>query len=176
MGQKSKISLATNIRIWIFRLIFLAGFLVLAFPIVSQVMYFQASHANINAFKEAVTKIDRVEINRRLELAYAYNASIAGAKTNGEYPALKDPYSAEQKQAGVVEYARMLEVKEQIGHVIIPRINQDIPIYAGSAEENLQRGVGHLEGTSLPVGGESTHAVLTAHRGLPTAKLFTNLD
>lgn len=71
---------------------------------------------------------------------------------------------------------RMLEVKEQIGHVIIPRINQDIPIYAGSAEENLQRGVGHLEGTSLPVGGESTHAVLTAHRGLPTAKLFTNLD
>ncbi|MFV1433800.1 class C sortase SrtC1, partial [Klebsiella pneumoniae] len=104
-----------------------------------------------------------------------YNASIAGAKTNGEYPALKDPYSAEQKQAGVVEYARMLEVKEQIGHVIIPRINQDIPIYAGSAEENLQRGVGHLEGTSLPVGGESTHAVLTAHRGLPTAKLFTNL-
>lgn len=55
MGQKSKISLATNIRIWIFRLIFLAGFLVLAFPIVSQVMYFQASHANINAFKEAVT-------------------------------------------------------------------------------------------------------------------------
>lgn len=176
MGQKSKISLATNIRIWIFRLIFLAGFLVLAFPIVSQVMYFQASHANINAFKEAVAKIDRVEINRRLELAYAYNASIAGAKTNGEYPALKDPYSAEQKQAGVVEYARMLEVKEQIGHVIIPRINQDIPIYAGSAEENLQRGVGHLEGTSLPVGGESTHAVLTAHRGLPTAKLFTNLD
>lgn len=176
MGQKSKISLATNIRIWIFRLIFLAGFLVLAFLIVSQVMYFQASHANINAFKEAVTKIDRVEINRRLELAYAYNASIAGAKTNGEYPALKDPYSAEQKQAGVVEYARMLEVKEQIGHVIIPRINQDIPIYAGSAEENLQRGVGHLEGTSLPVGGESTHAVLTAHRGLPTAKLFTNLD
>lgn len=174
--EKSKISLATNIRIWIFRLIFLAGFLVLAFPIVSQVMYFQASHANINAFKEAVTKIDRVEINRRLELAYAYNASIAGAKTNGEYPALKDPYSAEQKQAGVVEYARMLEVKEQIGHVIIPRINQDIPIYAGSAEENLQRGVGHLEGTSLPVGGESTHAVLTAHRGLPTAKLFTNLD
>lgn len=70
----------------------------------------------------------------------------------------------------------MLEVKEQIGHVMIPRINQDIPIYAGSGEENLQRGVGHLEGTSLPVGGQTTHAVLTAHRGLPTARLFTDLD
>ncbi|GET73843.1 class C sortase [Streptococcus dysgalactiae subsp. equisimilis] len=176
MRKRSKTSLATNIRIWIFRLIFLAGFLVLVFPIVSQVTYYQASHANINAFKKAVTKIDQSEINRRLELAYAYNASIAGARKTGEHSVLKDPYSAEQKQAGVVEYARMLEVKEQIGHVIIPRINQDIPIYAGSAEENLQRGVGHLEGTSLPVGGESTHAVLTAHRGLPTAKLFTNLD
>ena len=58
----------------------------------------------------------------------------------------------------------------------IPKINQDLPIYAGSGEENLQRGVGHLEGTSLPVGGASTHAVLTAHRGLPTARLFTDLD
>ncbi|MDU7299172.1 MAG: class C sortase, partial [Finegoldia magna] len=70
---------------------------------------------------------------------------------------------------------RMLEVKEKIGHVEIPKINQDLPMYAGTSEDVLQIGIGHLEGTSLPIGGNNTHAVLTAHSGLPTAKLFTDL-
>ncbi|KKC17796.1 sortase [Streptococcus dysgalactiae subsp. equisimilis] len=138
--------------------------------------YYQASHANINVFKRTVTTIDRTEIKRRLELAKAYNASLSVTSTQATQPVLKDPYSEEQKKAGRAEYARMLEVREQIGHVMIPKINQDLPIYAGSGEDNLQRGVGHLEGTSLPIGGPSTHAVLTAHRGLPTARLFTDLD
>ncbi|WP_159591250.1 class C sortase [Streptococcus halichoeri] len=164
-----------RLRLWLSRLLFGIGLAVLAFPFVSQWLYYRASHAAINTFKEAVTTLDRTEIKRRLELAHAYNVSLAGAESNGKV-AVSDPYSAAQKKAGQAEYARMLEVREQIGHVIIPRINQDLPIYAGSSEANLQRGVGHLEGTSLPVGGQSTHAVLTAHRGLPTAKLFTNLD
>ncbi|KKC21576.1 sortase [Streptococcus dysgalactiae subsp. equisimilis] len=138
--------------------------------------YYQASHANINVFKRTVTTIDRTEIKRRLELAKAYNASLSVTSTQATQPVLKDPYSEEQKKAGRAEYARMLEVREQIGHVMIPKINQDLPIYAGSGEDNLQRGVGHLEGTSLSIGGPSTHAVLTAHRGLPTARLFTDLD
>lgn len=165
-----------RLRVWLSRLVFLVGVLVLAFPIASQLLYYQASHANINAFKKIVTTIDRTEIKRRLELARAYNASLSGGTNQTTKPFLKDPYSDHQKKAGRAEYARMLEVREQIGHVTIPKINQDLPIYAGSGEENLQRGVGHLEGTSLPVGGASTHAVLTAHRGLPTARLFTDLD
>lgn len=165
-----------RLRVWLSRLVFLVGVLVLAFPIASQLLYYQASHANINAFKKTVTTIDRTEIKRRLELARAYNASLSGGTNQTTKPVLKDPYSDHQKKAGRAEYARMLEVREQIGHVTIPKINQDLPIYAGSGEENLQRGVGHLEGTSLPVGGASTHAVLTAHRGLPTARLFTDLD
>lgn len=88
----------------------------------------------------------------------------------------EDPYSEEKKKQGRAEYARMLEVHEMIGHVEIPKINQDLPIYAGTAEEVLQKGVGHLEGTSLPIGGNSTHAVLTAHSGLPEATLFTHLN
>ncbi|MTV94250.1 class C sortase, partial [Streptococcus pneumoniae] len=54
-------------------------------------------------------------------------------------------------------------------------IDVDLPVYAGTAEEVLQQGAGHLEGTSLPIGGNSTHAVITAHTGLPTAKMFTDL-
>ncbi|HEL0784525.1 TPA: class C sortase [Streptococcus equi subsp. zooepidemicus] len=163
-------------RLWLFRLIFFVGLLILAFPFVSQWLYYQASHAQINTFERVAATIDRSDIEHRLALARAYNMTLSGATAAGNQTAITDPYSEEQKKAGQAEYARMLEVKEQIGHVMIPRINQDIPIYAGSGEDNLQRGVGHLEGTSLPVGGESTHAVLTAHRGLPTAKLFTNLD
>lgn len=70
----------------------------------------------------------------------------------------------------------MLEVNEMLGHVEIPRIGQDLPIYAGTTDEVLEKGLGHLEGTSLPIGGTSTHAVVTGHRGLPNAKLFRNLD
>ena len=70
----------------------------------------------------------------------------------------------------------MLEIHEQIGYITIPRIAQELPIYAGTQEVVLQKGVGHLEGSSLPVGGKSTHAVLTGHRGLPNARLFTDLD
>ncbi len=153
-------------------LIFLVGFGVLAFPLVSQYLYYRASIVEVASFDDGVKKIDKSEIERRVRLAEAYNDSVA----SGNNIEITDPYSEEERKAGLKEYAKMLEVNEQIGHVRIPKIVEDLPIYAGSSENVLQRGVGHLEGTSLPVGGNNTHAVLTAHRGLPTAKLFTNLD
>ena len=63
-----------------------------------------------------------------------------------------------------------------IGYIKIERIGVELPVYHGTSDQVLSRGVGHLEGTSLPVGGTSTHSVMSAHRGLPTAKLFTDLD
>ena len=63
-----------------------------------------------------------------------------------------------------------------IGYVVIEKIGVELPVYHGTSEQVLNRGVGHLEGSSLPVGGTSTHSVMSAHRGLPTAKLFTDLD
>ncbi|KAF1154965.1 class C sortase [Streptococcus agalactiae] len=145
------------------------GSLILLFPIVSQVSYYLASHQNINQFKREVAKIDTNTVERRIALANAYNETLS------RNPLLIDPFTSKQKE-GLREYARMLEVHEQIGHVAIPSIGADIPIYAGTSETVLQKGSGHLEGTSLPVGGLSTHSVLTAHRGLPTARLFTDLN
>lgn len=104
-----------------------------------------------------------------MTLAEAYNQSLQNVEIN-------DPYTQEQLDAGRTEYARMLTVHEKIGTISIPSIDVDLPIYAGSSEEVLQKGVGHLEGTSLPIGGTSTHSVLTAHTGLPNARLFTDLD
>lgn len=150
-------------------LIFLLGSLILLFPIVSQVSYYLASHQNINQFKREVAKIDTNTVERRIALANAYNETVS------RNPLLIDPFTSKQKE-GLREYARMLEVHEQIGHVAIPSIGVDIPIYAGTSETVLQKGSGHLEGTSLPVGGLLTHSVLTAHRGLPTARLFTDLN
>ncbi|HFH7910466.1 TPA: class C sortase SrtC2 [Streptococcus agalactiae] len=150
-------------------LIFVMGSLILLFPIVSQVSYYLASHQNINQFKREVAKIDTNTVERRIALANAYNETLS------RNPLLIDPFTSKQKE-GLREYARMLEVHEQIGHVAIPSIGVDIPIYAGTSETVLQKGSRHLEGTSLPVGGLSTHSVLTAHRGLPTARLFTDLN
>ncbi|MCK3881279.1 class C sortase [Streptococcus suis] len=156
-----------------FLFIFFIGFLLLAYPILGQVMTFFQAQEQIETYEKEVSKLEPEEISKRLELAQAYNASLISLSNEG---ALQDPFTKEEKEAGRAEYARMLEIHEQIGYIEIPRIHQELPIYAGTAEVVLQKGIGHLEGTSLPVGGENRHTVLTGHRGLPNARLFTDLD
>ncbi|HEK9989459.1 TPA: class C sortase [Streptococcus equi subsp. zooepidemicus] len=150
-------------------LLFTLGIGIVMFPIVSQISYYVASHQNINQFEGIVSKLDTSDIEHSIALARAYNETLS------RRPFLMDPFTKKQKE-GLKAYARMLEVREQIGHVTIPSIGVDIPIYAGTTATVLEKGSGHLEGTSLPIGGRSTHAVLTAHRGLPTARLFTDLN
>lgn len=81
-------------------------------------------------------------------------------------------------QDDTLDYDQILSANESglMGHVKIPSINVDLPIYHGTSDEVLTRGAGHLEGSHLPVGGDSTHSVITAHRGLAEAEMFTNLD
>jgi len=76
------------------------------------------------------------------------------------------------------EYLKLLNPKEDgvMGYIKIPKIDVEIPIYHGTSNKVLQKGVGHFENSSLPVGGESTHSILSAHRGLPSSRLFTDLD
>ncbi len=147
------------------------GFIVMGYPLVSQLYYRYVSSTVITAFDTGAEALDTAEIDRRMALALAYNETL-----NTGIGDLHDPYTEEEKEAGKAEYARMLEVREQIGNIHIPKILLKAPIYAGTSEPVLQKGVGHLEGTTLPVGGNNTHAVLTAHRGLPAARLFTDLD
>lgn len=161
-NKKKKISI-----FWM--LIFIVGTLVMLYPIISRIYYrFEASN-QVDSFDAAAKELNKEDINRRIGLARAYNDSLIGK-------APEDPYSKERIKAGRKEYARMLEVQEIIGHIEIPKINQDLPIQAGTGEDVLQNSVGHLEETSLPVGGNNTHTVLTAHRGLPNKTLFTNLN
>ncbi len=150
-------------------LIFVLGFLVAMYPVISRMYYRIEANSEVHDFDNGVSKLEKKEIERRILLAKIYNKTLDPSK-------LSDPYSDKQKKEAITAYANMLKIKEKIGHVEIPKINQDLPIYAGTSDDVLQKGAGHLEGTSLPVGGIGTHSVITAHRGLPTAKLFTDLD
>ena len=151
-----------------FALIFLLGLLIFVYPLISQKYYEIESGNEVVEFRKETESIDKEEVKRRMDLARAYNDTLDPSR-------LSDPFTEEEK-AGRKEYARMLEVNEMLGHVEIPRIGQDLPVYAGTTDEVLEKGLGHLEGTSLPIGGTSTHAVVTGHRGLPNVKLFRNLD
>lgn len=153
----------------IFIVIFLIGLGILAFPYVSQVYYKFKSNNEVVQFEREIKKLDNKDIEKRIELAKIYNKTLDNSL-------LSDPYTNEKKEEAVKEYARMLSIHELIGYAEIPSIEQNLPIYASTSEEVLQKGLGHLEGSSLPVGGKSTHTVITGHRGLPTNKLFTDLD
>ncbi|MFR8744548.1 MAG: class C sortase [Peptoniphilus sp.] len=155
-------------RNWKIILLFIAGFLIATYPIISNWYYTVENNNQIVDFKEAVDEMSQAEIDERIDLARAYNETLDPSK-------LADPYTEREKK-GVENYARMLEAREKIGYIDIPKINQQIPVYAGTSEDVLQKACGHLEGTSLPIGGKSTHSVITAHRGLPQVKLFRDLD
>ena len=155
-------------RNWKIILLFITGFLIATYPIISNWYYTVENNNQIVDFKEAVDEMSQAEIDERIDLARAYNETLDPSK-------LADPYTDREKK-GVENYARMLEAREKIGYLDVPKINQQIPVYAGTSEDILQKACGHLEGTSLPIGGKSTHSVITAHRGLPQVKLFRDLD
>lgn len=148
--------------------IFILGLLIFSYPLISQKYYEIKAEDDVITFVKAAKDLAPEDLDRRMALAAAYNRTLDPSR-------LADPYT-DMEKAGRAEYARMLEVEEMVGHINIPKIKVDIPIRAGTSEDVLQKGAGHLEGTSLPIGGNSTHTVITAHRGLPNAKLFRNLD
>ena len=152
----------------IFMAIFTLGLLIFSYPLISQKYYEIKAEDEVITFTKAAKELAPEDLDKRMALAAAYNRTLDPSR-------LANPYT-DMEKAGRAEYARMLEVEEMVGHIRIPKIKVDIPIRAGSSEDVLQKGAGHLEGTSLPIGGDSTHTVITAHRGLPNAKLFRNLD
>ena len=149
--------------------LFMLGVGVMGYPFFAD-FYNQIEYKKVNVeFDKGAKKLSKDEIDRRIKLAEYYNDSMVR-------PNIKDPFVKKNHEKGIKEYARMLQIKQTIGYVEIPKINQTLPIYPGTSDEVLQKGVGHMEFTSLPIGGKGTHCVLTAHSGIPTAKLFTDLD
>lgn len=153
-------------------IMFFIGLLVLNYPVMSTLYGRLHQEKELEQYDQAVEELEtdsHIEEYRRQ--AQSYNAELAGKEQE-----LQDAFS--QKAEENVEYEKVLDMDQSgiMGSVEIPGIHAWLPVYHGTAEETLEKGVGHLEGSSFPVGGESTHAVLTGHRGLPAAELFTNLD
>lgn len=148
-------------------LVFLVGLSLLLYPSVSD--YWNSFHQSraIQSYVQAVADINDEDYQALLEAAQAYNQKIAQNGNNWQL-----------SEEELAEYNSLLRVADSgiMGYIEIPKIQVDLPIYHGTDEEVLQIGVGHLEGSSLPVGGAGTHTVISGHRGLPSAKLFTNLD
>ena len=148
-------------------LILLTGLSLLLYPTVSD--YWNSFHQSraIVTYAEQVAAIDDKTYEQLWEEATAYNQTLVG-KNNRYFMTNKERE----------EYESLLDVSGNgiIGYIEIPEINCSLPIYHGTDESVLQIAVGHIEGTSLPVGGEDTHCVLSGHRGLPSARLFTDLD
>ena len=153
----------------LFIFIFILGLGILSYPLISNWYYRIEANNQVADYKEARDLLSQEEIQRRLRLAQIYNDNLGNVVP-------KDPYTEEEKKKAFDNYAQMLELRTKIGTIEIPSIDVDLPIYAGTNEEILQKGCGHLEGTSLPIGGESSHTVITAHSGLPSARLFTDLQ
>lgn len=156
-------------RVWPLLLLFIIGLSIFSYPFLSDYYYRVEFTNEVASFDQGISELEAAEIKERLELAQAYNNVLNNEVTN-------DPFAADQLEAGIKEYARMLEVREKIGFIEIPVIDVELPIFAGTGDEVLEKGLGHLEGTSLPIGGNSTHTVITGHSGLPKAKLFTDLE
>ena len=148
-------------------LIFLAGVSLLLYPTVSD--YWNSMHASaaVTSYAEQVSNLDEEKYDEMLSAAREYNRSLPGR----ENPYLLSPAQKEQ-----YESLLNLDGTGIMGYIEIPNINVSLPIYHGTEEETLERGVGHLIGSSLPIGGSSTHAILTGHSGLASQKMFSDLD
>lgn len=152
-------------------LIFLAGLSVLLYPTVSDYLNEKNASRVISDYENAVMELPREDYEKELEAAREYNAYLTG------FPNLSEAAVEEEKRSDS-PYRELLNVGGHgvMGMVRIPCIQVDLPIYHGTDEGVLQVAAGHYMGSSLPIGGESTHALITGHRGLPSAKLFTDLD
>ena len=148
-------------------LIFLVGLGFISYPTVSNLWNQAHQSRAIATYSKQVEKLDDSENKKMLKAARKYNKSL-----------LKKSDHWKLSKKDKKKYESLLDISGTgiMGYIEVPKIDCSLPIYHGTDEGALQIAIGHLEGSSLPVGGKSTHCVLSGHRGLPSARLFTDLD
>lgn len=160
-SKKNRITVALLI------IVLLAGLSLLLYPFVAD--YWNSMHQSqaIASYIESVTELDNESYDKMIEDAREYNATLQ-----------EDPSRFMPDEEDHQIYEQLLDMADTgiMGYVEIPSIDVSLPIYHGTSEEVLQIAVGHIEGSSLPVGGIGTHCAMSGHRGLPSSKLFTDLD
>lgn len=150
---------------------FCVGLIISLYPLISNIYSRRNQIQVINDYTEDIKEIDTKQIAKELELANAYNRKL------NQTIVLTDPFDPSAIDMADDVYYDILNYTDDgvMAYINIPKIDVNLPIYHGTDSEHMLKGVGHLVGTSFPVGGVDTHAVLSAHSGLSTAELFTNL-
>ena len=156
----------------LFGLLFLVGFGILAYPTISNQWNTYRQSQLISSYNDKVEEMTPEDFSQEWQKAEDFNATIT---QNNLYGGVFGEDDGDLKNT---DYWQVLNVADDgvMGYLSIPKINIKLAIYHGTADDVLQTGVGHLNGTKLPIGGDSNHTVLAAHRGLPSAKLFTDID
>lgn len=152
-------------------LVFAIGFCICLYPLVGSLIQRVGQQSLLSTYEKEEEKIDTETMESELEKAREYNSMLY--QTQGVYVG--------DEAASILSdesYESLLNLTDSgiMGRIEIPKINVDLPIYHGTEDDVLSKGIGHFKPSSLPVGGKSTRSVLTGHRGLPSSKLFTRLD
>lgn len=165
-------------RDWFSTLAIIGGLLLVLYPTVSNFLNLRNATRVIEQYSEAVDELTDDEAQQLMDAARTYNAKLAGLSgipaAEGGWDAIDASTAAQLRE----EYMGLLDLTGTgvMGYITIPRLDETMPIYHTTEEKVLQVATGHIETSSLPVGGASTHAAISGHRGLPSAKLFTELD
>ena len=152
-------------------LIFAVGAGIFLYPAVSNLLAERNQQDVIRTYRKSVEQVDEETLRQEWDAAVEYNENLAGDPVH-------DPFVMGSGYVLPDNYEAVLNLNGDgvMGYLEIPDIDVYLPIYHGTSEEVLQKGAGHLDVTALPIGGEGGHAVISAHRGLPSARLFTRLD
>lgn len=159
-----------KLTVFLFVLMIIVGIGFILYPLVSNQLNKMNYQKAIDNYNFTVTRQENSYNERLIDKAIEYNRSLTSLNVADVFQNPNEESSS--------EYLSILNVdnKGMMGYISIPKIDVRIPIYHGTSSDILQKGVGHLEGSSIPVGGENTHAILSAHRGLPSSRLFTDLN
>ena len=168
-SKKKKINIGKVLLVFITTCISLC---LILYPYISNYLFENRTDGIVSAVEAQSESAEANQYDEDIEAAKAYNENIVTGKIK-----LKDPFDENAEDEDTKEYKSLLNMTEDgvMGFIKIPSIDVSLPIYHGTSEETLEKGAGHLQGTSLPIGGPSTHTVITGHTGLSSAKLFTDL-
>lgn len=153
-------------------LIILFGFGLLSYPFFSNYLFEKSAGSTIKTYQQSEKTYDQKKKEQEIQKAERYNELLTRSTVE-----LTDPFKAKKTDGETAAYNNILNLDRSgvMGYLNVPCININLPIYHGTEAEILEKGVGHLAASSLPVGGKSTHSILTGHTGLSSAKLFTDL-
>lgn len=156
-----------KIRVIFCVIIFITGLGIASYPFISNMVAQRHASQVVKDYETNVEEMDEEKIDAMKEAAKKYNEQLSNVVSVDD-----ENENNEQGES----YVDLLNIGESLGYITIPKIDVNLPIYNGTSQDVLSKGVGHMEQSSYPLGGVSTHCVLTGHRGLPSAVLFTDLD